>query len=80
YYSVNAGYSLDKISGYLASVGGYLNYDSGLGGISASASATSDNSQQYSISTDVGFVLQSCGLTLTNNRIRSNDTMVLINY
>ncbi|MCV5597525.1 fimbria/pilus outer membrane usher protein, partial [Escherichia coli] len=61
-YSVNAGYSLDKNAGDLASVGGYLNYESGLGGISASASATSDNSQQYSISTDGGFVLHSGGL------------------
>ncbi len=78
-YSVNAGYSLDKNSGDLASVGGYLNYESGLGGISASASATSDNSQQYSISTDGGFVLHSGGLTFTNNSFSSNDTLVLIN-
>lgn len=78
-YSVNAGYSLDKNAGDLASVGGYLNYESGLGGISASASATSDNSQQYSISTDGGFVLHSGGLTFTNNSFSSNDTLVLIN-
>src|SRR5699024_473378 len=57
----------------------YLNYESGLGGISASASATSDNSQQYSISTDGGFVFHSGGLTFTNNSFSSNDTLVLIN-
>lgn len=78
-YSVNTGYSMDKNYGDLASVGGYLNYESGLGGISASASASSDNSQQYSISTDGGFVLHSGGLTFTNNSFSSNDTLVLVN-
>ncbi|MCZ8552072.1 outer membrane usher protein [Escherichia albertii] len=77
-YSVNTGYSLDKNTSDIASVGGYINYESGLGGLSASASATSDNSQQYSISTDGGFILHGGGLTFTNNSFSNNDTLVLI--
>ena len=47
-YSVNTGYNLDKESENVASVGGYLSYDSTWGGFSASASASTDNRQQYS--------------------------------
>lgn len=75
-YSVNTGYSLDKESEDIASVGGYLSYDSTWGGFSASAST--DNRQQYSVSTDGGFVLHSGGLTFTNNSFSSNDTLVVI--
>lgn len=77
-YSVNTGYNLDKVSGDVASLGGYLSYESAWGGISASASATSDNNQQYSLSTDGGFVLHSGGLTYTNDSFGSNDTLVVI--
>ncbi len=79
-YSVNTGYNLDKNTSDIASVGGYINYESGLGGLSASASAsaTSDNSQQYSISTDGDFILHGGGLTFTNNSFSNNDTLVLI--
>ncbi|MGA3762472.1 fimbria/pilus outer membrane usher protein, partial [Escherichia coli] len=77
-YSVNTGYNLDKESENVASVGGYLSYDSTWGGFSASASASTDNRQQYSVSTDGGFVLHSGGLTFTNNSFGSNDTLVVI--
>ncbi len=77
-YSVNAGYNLDKNAGDLASVGGYLSYESGLGGISASASATSITDNSTPSPPMVALYLHSGGLTFTNNSFSSNDTLVLI--
>lgn len=77
-YSVNTGYNLDKNTSDVASVGGYLSYESPWGSISASGSATSDNNQQYSVTTDGGFVLHSGGLTFTNNSFSNDDTLVVI--
>ncbi|MEB4677620.1 outer membrane usher protein [Enterobacteriaceae bacterium G50] len=77
-YSINTGYSLDKEEKDIASVGGYLSYDSSWGGISTSASASSDHNRQYSFSTEGGFVLHSGGLTFTNHNFNDNDTLVLV--
>ncbi|EMG4783032.1 TPA: outer membrane usher protein [Escherichia coli] len=78
-YSVNTAYSVAKDSKDITSLGGYMSYDSQYGGFSASASADTDNSRQYSLSAEGGFVLHSGGLTFTNDSFSDADTMVLVN-
>ena len=68
-----------KESKDITSLGGYMSYDSQYGGFSASASADTDNSRQYSLSAEGGFVLHSGGLTFTNDSFSDADTMVLVN-
>ncbi|WDB46931.1 outer membrane usher protein [Escherichia albertii] len=77
-YSVNTTYSMAKESKDITSLGGYMNYDSQYGGFSASASADTDNSRQFSLSAEGGFVLHSGGLTFTNDSFSDADTMVLV--
>ena len=77
-YSVNTTYAMAKESKNITSLGGYMSYDSQYGGFSASASADTDNSRQYSLSAEGGFVLHSGGLTFTNDSFSDADTLVLV--
>ncbi|EOU45712.1 outer membrane usher protein [Escherichia sp. KTE114] len=77
-YSLNTGYNMNKRSADLSTIGGYFSYDSPWGTISSSASATSDNSRQLSLSTDGGFVLHRGGLTFSNDSFNDSDTLVLV--
>ncbi|MDE9617640.1 outer membrane usher protein [Citrobacter portucalensis] len=77
-YSVNTGYSVAKEDRDISSIGGYASYESPWGSWSGSASADNNQSRQYSLSTDGGFVLHSGGLTFSNDNFGANDTMVLV--
>lgn len=77
-YSLNTGYAMNKSTSDIASVGGYASYDSPWGSWSGSASADTDSSRQYSISTNGGFVLHSGGLTFSNESFSSNDALVIV--
>ena len=69
-----------KTPAILASVGGYLNYESGLGGISPSASATFWIIASSTPSPPMAALYYTVVvLTFTNNSFSSNDTLVLIN-
>ncbi|END9752936.1 outer membrane usher protein [Escherichia coli] len=48
------------------------------GTLSGSASASSDNSRQFSLNTDGGFVLHSGGLTFSNDSFSDSDTLAVI--
>lgn len=77
-YSVNTGYMMNKSSDDLSYIGGYASYESPWGTLSGSASASSDNSRQFSLNTDGGFVLHSGGLTFSNNSFSDSDTLAVI--
>ncbi len=77
-YSVNTGYTMQKEDKNISDVGGYVNYQSPWGDISASASANNDSNRQYSLSTDGGFILHSGGLTFTNDNFSNSDALVLV--
>lgn len=76
-YSINTAYTSGR-GPETQSVGAYGSYESQYGTWSASASAASDNSRQYSLNTDGSFVLHSGGLTFTNDSINDTDTVVLV--
>lgn len=77
-YNINTGYNINKQGSDLTNIGGYLSYESPWGTVSTSASATSDNTRQISLSTDGGFVLHSGGLTFSNDSFSNSDTLVLV--
>ncbi|HEY2453857.1 MAG TPA: outer membrane usher protein [Scandinavium sp.] len=78
-YSVNTGYQQTHSDrSDTSSVGGYMSYESDFGTWSTSASASSDDSRQYSLNTNGGFVLHSGGLTFSNDSFNDTDTMVLV--
>lgn len=77
-YSVNTGYTMQKEGKSISDIGGYANYQSPWGDISASASVNSDSNRQYSLATDGGFVLHSGGLTFTNDNFSNSDAIVLV--
>lgn len=77
-YSVNTGYMMNKSSDDLSYIGGYASYESPWGTLSGSASASSDNSRQFSLNTDGGFVLHSGGLTFSNDSFSDSDTLAVI--
>ena len=76
-YSVNTSASRSD-SGSINQVGGYGSYNSSLGPLSVSASASDDNSRQYSLSYSGGMLLHSGGLTLAPNSIGDTDTLALV--
>src|SRR5690606_30581474 len=66
-------------SGDLNQVGGYGSYNSPYGPMSISASASDDNSQQYSLSYSGGMLMHSGGVTLSPGSIGDTDTLALVN-
>ena len=77
-YSVNTGYNMVKEDKDLSNVGTYVSYESPWGTVSGSASASSNNSRQYSLNTDGGFVLHRQGLTFSNDSFSSADTLSIV--
>lgn len=69
---------MNKSSDDLSYIGGYASYESPWGTLSGSASASSDNSRQFSLNTDGGFVLHSGGLTFSNDSFSDSDTLAVI--
>lgn len=78
-YSVNAGYNRVNGDQNLSTVGTYASYESPWGTYSGSASASNDQSRQYSLSTDGGFVLHRGGLTFSGDGFNENDTLLVVN-
>lgn len=78
-YSVNTAYSTMKDSDDLKTISSFVSYESPWGTLSGSASASSDHSRQYGVSTDGGFVLHQHGLTFTNDSFTDSDTLALVN-
>ncbi|WP_148243598.1 outer membrane usher protein [Enterobacter asburiae] len=76
-YSVNASTS-HADSGDLNQVGGYGSYNSPYGPVSVSASASDDNSQQYSMSYSGGVLMHSGGVTFAPGSIGDTDTLALV--
>lgn len=76
-YSVNTSANRSD-SGSINQVGGYGSYNSPLGPLSVSASASDDSSRQYSLSYSGGMLLHSGGLTLAPNSIGDTDTLALV--
>ncbi|EMS4515663.1 TPA: outer membrane usher protein [Escherichia coli] len=77
-YSVNTGYTMMKASDDLSYIGGYASYESPWGTLAGSVSASSDNSRQFSLNTDGGFVLHSGGLTFSNDSFSDSDTLAVV--
>lgn len=76
-YSVNA--STNHADGSdLNQIGGYGSYNSPYGPLSLSASASDDNSRQYSLSYSGGMLVHSGGITLAPGSIGDTDTLALI--
>lgn len=76
-YSVNASTN-HADSGDLNQIGGYGSYNSQYGPLSLSASASDDNSRQYSLSYSGGMLVHSGGITLAPGSIGDTDTLALI--
>lgn len=76
-YSVNTSTSRAN-SGDLNQIGGYGNYNSPYGPLSLSASASDDNSRQYSLSYSGGMLVHSGGITLAPGSIGDTDTLALV--
>lgn len=76
-YSVNTSTSRSD-SGDLNQIGGYGSYSSPYGPLSVSASASDDNSRQYSLSYSGGMLIHSGGLTLAPGSIGDTDTLALV--
>lgn len=76
-YSVNASTS-HADSGDLNQIGGYGSYNSQYGPLSLSASASDDNSRQYSLSYSGGMLVHSGGITLAPGSIGDTDTLALV--
>ncbi|MNC26174.1 Outer membrane usher protein HtrE precursor [compost metagenome] len=76
-YSVTTTYNQSANSD-LSQVSTYGGYNSGYGPLSVSASAGSDQSQQYSASYSGGMLLHSGGLTLTPGSIGEADALALV--
>jgi outer membrane usher protein len=76
-YSVNAS-TTHADSGDLNQIGGYGSYNSQYGPLSLSASASDDNSRQYSLSYSGGMLVHSGGVTLAPGSIGDTDTLALI--
>ena len=76
-YSVNTTTTHSE-SGDINQLGGYGSYNSPYGPLSLSASATDDNSQQYSLSYSGGMLVHSGGVTLAPGSIGDTDTLALI--
>lgn len=77
-YSVNASTSQSDHSD-LNQIGGYGSYNSPYGPLSLSASASNDNSRQYSMSYSGGMLVHSGGVTLAPGSIGDTDTLALVN-
>lgn len=77
-YSINTAYSGMKDSDSLKTLGSFVSYESPWGTLSGSASASSDHSRQYGVSTDGGFVLHRHGLTFSNDSFSDSDTLALV--
>lgn len=77
-YSVNAAYNASKGADSLKTIGSYVSYESPWGTLTGSASASSDHSRQYGLSTDGGFVLHRHGLTFSNDSFSDSDTLGLV--
>nr|ELJ1595201.1 outer membrane usher protein [Escherichia coli] len=77
-YSVNTGYTMNKSTDDLSYIGGYASYESPWGTLAGSVSASSDNSRQFSLNTDGGFVLHSGGLTFSNDSFSDSDTLAVV--
>ncbi|WP_346429457.1 outer membrane usher protein [Superficieibacter sp. HKU1] len=77
-YSLNAGYNMNKDDKDISSIGTFVGYESPWGTLSGSVSASSDNSRQYSLNTDGGFVLHRNGLTFSNDSFSASDTLGII--
>ncbi|ECI0412147.1 outer membrane usher protein [Salmonella enterica subsp. salamae] len=77
-YSVNASTSYAD-SGDINQLGGYGTYSSPYGPLSLSASASDDDSRQYSMSYSGGMLVHSGGVTLAPGSIGDTDTLALVN-
>jgi outer membrane usher protein len=76
-YSINTSTSRSD-SDTINQIGGYGSYNSSLGPLSISGSASDDNSRQYSLSYSGGMLLHEGGLTLAPNSIGDTDTLALV--
>jgi outer membrane usher protein len=76
-YSVNASASRSDGSS-INQIGGYGSYSSPWGPLSVSASASDDDSRQYSLSYSGGMLLHAGGLTLAPGSIGDTDTLALV--
>ena len=76
-YSLNTSASRSDGSS-INQVGGYGSYSSPWGPLSLSASASDDDSRQYSMSYSGGMLLHSGGLTLAPGSIGDTDTLALV--
>lgn len=76
-YSVTTSYS-QNVSAGLSQVSTYGSYNSDYGPVSVSASADSENSQQYSASYSGGLIAHSGGVTFTPGSIGESDSLALI--
>lgn len=78
-YSVNSSYNRVNGDQNLSTIGTYASYDSPWGTYSGSASASNDQSRQYSLSTDGGFVFHRGGVTFSSDSFSENDTLLVVN-
>ncbi|MDA8505057.1 outer membrane usher protein [Citrobacter sp. Awk 2] len=76
-YSVNTTSSRGDGSS-INQLGGYGTYNGPWGPLSVSASASDDNSRQYSVSYSGGMLVHPGGLTLAPNSIGDTDTLALV--
>jgi outer membrane usher protein len=76
-YSVNASTNRSD-NDSINQIGGYGSYNSSVGPLSLSASASDDSSRQYSLSYSGGMLLHSGGLTLAPGSIGDSDTLALV--
>lgn len=77
-YGLNTSYNVAKEGEDISTTGGFLSWESPIGTLAGSATASSNHSRQYSLSTDGGFVLHSGGLTFSNNSFNDADTLAVI--
>jgi outer membrane usher protein len=76
-YSVNTS-TTHADSSNINQIGGYGSYNSAYGPLNLSASASDDDSRQYSMSYSGGMLLHSGGITLAPGSIGDTDTLALV--